>query len=222
MKKCKAIKHRLSPGREIMAAELLRACQTGRLAMLLRSTLFLSVVVAALADSSADTTEGAKVISISADCSRLDAHEEDEHGHGRLHKAASSSGFASCIPTLLSSGTASLDDRNLYGHTAVHSAAWEGRADALRVLAEHGADINSVDQYGQTPLHLAALQHKLEAVGVLLHHGADTELKTAEGATASDLAEGQVLSVLEDFQEQRNVQTPLTDEMGNTFVQTEL
>jgi ankyrin repeat protein len=36
--------------------------------------------------------------------------------------------------------------------TASHIAAAEGNLSALRVLAEHGADLKAVDRWGNTPL----------------------------------------------------------------------
>lgn len=36
--------------------------------------------------------------------------------------------------------------------TALHIAASEGHLDAVKVLAEEGANINSVDRFGHTPL----------------------------------------------------------------------
>ena len=54
----------------------------------------------------------------------------------------------------------------------------------LRVLLEHGADINVQDDDGWTPLHRASYDGALEVVRVLLEHGADVEVKGEDGMTA--------------------------------------
>uniref|UniRef100_A0A3Q3X6Z6 Uncharacterized protein n=1 Tax=Mola mola TaxID=94237 RepID=A0A3Q3X6Z6_MOLML len=56
------------------------------------------------------------------------------------------------------------------GLTVTHDAAREGFADSVRVLVEHGADVNIVDGHGNLPLHLAAREGHLEAMRLLLEH----------------------------------------------------
>uniref|UniRef100_A0A3Q3XJE4 Uncharacterized protein n=1 Tax=Mola mola TaxID=94237 RepID=A0A3Q3XJE4_MOLML len=63
------------------------------------------------------------------------------------------------------------------GLTVTHDAAREGFADSVRVLVEHGADVNIVDGHGNLPLHLAAREGHLEAMRLLLEqalHGCIT------------------------------------------------
>ena len=55
---------------------------------------------------------------------------------------------------------------------------------ALRLLLEHGADINAQNRVGRTPLHRASFNGALEAVRLLLEHGADVEAKNIVGETA--------------------------------------
>ena len=57
----------------------------------------------------------------------------------------------------------------------------------VRVLLEHGAEVDARDADGQTPLHYAALCEQLPVAEALLAAGADVRLKTNDGSTARDL-----------------------------------
>jgi len=58
----------------------------------------------------------------------------------------------------------------------------------VRLLLEHGADMNVQDDDGWTPLHRASFFGALEVVRVLLEHGADVEVKIDSGETALQAA----------------------------------
>jgi ankyrin repeat protein len=60
----------------------------------------------------------------------------------------------------------------------------------LRLLLEHGADINVRSRSGWTPLYLASMNGALEVVRLLLEHGADVEAKDKYGGTALQVATG--------------------------------
>jgi uncharacterized protein len=59
------------------------------------------------------------------------------------------------------------------GETALHFLAVEGQADAVRLLAEAGADVNTVDAGGHTPLVDVACLGNAEVATILLARGAD-------------------------------------------------
>ena len=68
-------------------------------------------------------------------------------------------------------------DANGAGRTTpLHDAAWEGDAEAGRLLLEAGADVNAADMSRWTPLHLAVQRDHAELARLLLQAGA------AEGA----------------------------------------
>ena len=71
-----------------------------------------------------------------------------------------------------------VDDMGHLGKTALHYAAERGYSGAIRVLLEHGSEVNayasrdSVDSDGLTALHLAASNGHNHAVQILCEHGA--------------------------------------------------
>jgi ankyrin repeat protein len=70
-----------------------------------------------------------------------------------------------------------------YGRTALHLAAMNGHLEIVKLLLEHGADVNAKTKegYGYTALHSAASNGHLEIVKLLLEHGADVNAKTKYG-----------------------------------------
>lgn len=53
----------------------------------------------------------------------------------------------------------------------------------VKVLIEHGADINARDDTGFTPLHWAVGRNAPETARLLVESGADVNAKTNEGKT---------------------------------------
>ena len=72
----------------------------------------------------------------------------------------------------------------------------------VRLLLEHGADMNVPDYYGRTPLHSASYFGALEVVRMLLEHGADVEVKNEWGKTAfqvgAEEGHGKVVELLRE------------------------
>jgi ankyrin repeat protein len=58
----------------------------------------------------------------------------------------------------------------------------------VRLLLEHGADINVQDEDGWTPLHWASMNGALEVVRLLLEHGSEVEAKHNGGKTTLQVA----------------------------------
>jgi len=64
------------------------------------------------------------------------------------------------------------------------TAARAGNADAVKVLLDHGADVNARENYkGQTALMWAAAEHHSDVVKVLLDHGADWKVVSFDRET---------------------------------------
>jgi len=86
------------------------------------------------------------------------------------------------------------------GSTPLHGAASGGDPEMVRLLCEHGADVNAKDDMGSTPLHAAAATGMPLAAQVLLSHGADANALNQRGASplyaaawSGDVATAQLL-----------------------------
>ena len=62
---------------------------------------------------------------------------------------------------------------DIFGRTAVHYGAQEGRVAMITLLLERGANVHARDQEGQTPLFMSVIYDQKEAASRLIQHGAD-------------------------------------------------
>jgi hypothetical protein len=109
-------------------------------------------------------------------------------GASPLHSAACL-GYLRMVQVLLEF-KADVNFPNLRGETPLHYVSkrvWAEREqlldDVVRILLEHGEDINVRSDDRSTPLHLAARWGRPEVVLVLLKHGASIDAEDAEGRT---------------------------------------
>ncbi|VDI09017.1 protein phosphatase 1 regulatory subunit 27-like isoform X1 [Mytilus galloprovincialis] len=75
------------------------------------------------------------------------------------------------------------------GLTPLHQAVLDGNLMAVRLLVEHGANINKQDDDYWTPLHAACAEGHAEIAQILLDHGADRTILTDEGERPLDLVD---------------------------------
>jgi hypothetical protein len=75
-------------------------------------------------------------------------------------------------------------EKNKYGETVLHGAAWRGNEAMVRLLVEKGAAVKTKDKYGKTVLHWAAWRGREAVVRLLVDLGADLEAKDNNGDTA--------------------------------------
>jgi len=93
----------------------------------------------------------------------IDAYR-DEFGNALI--VAANKGHAACVRLLIAAkADVAYADRN--GETALHHAAFYGRASACRVLVDEGAPLTGLNSYGQTPLQVAIQRRKSECVAIL-------------------------------------------------------
>ncbi|XP_055888709.1 protein phosphatase 1 regulatory subunit 12C-like isoform X10 [Biomphalaria glabrata] len=89
------------------------------------------------------------------------------------------------------------------GASALHVAAAKGYLKVMSLLLEAGVDVNAEDFDGWTPLHAAAHWGQEEACKLLVENMCDMEHKNKAGHTAFDLADKDMLTLLEELKEKQ-------------------
>lgn len=104
-------------------------------------------------------------------------------------------GSLASIKWLLSRGV-ELSFRDEEGYTVLHSAlerAKPDRDEILRLLLQHGADVNAHGINDWTPAHMAAIREDIEALKLLIQFGADLSIRTRIDDYATPLEEARKL-----------------------------
>jgi ankyrin repeat protein len=72
---------------------------------------------------------------------------------------------------------------------ALHTAAYFGQLDTMRLLIQYGADLNEILPGWRewTPMHFAACTDGVDAMKLLEHSGARTDLKDKKGKTPAEI-----------------------------------
>lgn len=96
-----------------------------------------------------------------------DVNEQDNDSKAPLYVAVAISESMTIISLLLSSG-ADINDDDVFGYTALHSAAAAGNLGVVTLLAEKGADLNLHDKKGNSALAWAAQCGKADVVKYLI------------------------------------------------------
>ncbi|XP_075250495.1 uncharacterized protein LOC142342794 isoform X2 [Convolutriloba macropyga] len=89
------------------------------------------------------------------------------------------------------------------GATPLHVAASKNFVDVMRILLRSGADPDAMDNDKWTPLHAAAHWSLADAAKVLTEYGANFGLENKNGHTAKDLAENDMLTILQQLEQQQ-------------------
>ncbi len=122
-----------------------------------------------------------------------------------LGETAAVGDFA-CLELLLAWG-ADVNAPDCQYVTPLVRASQAGRADVVRLLLEHGANVNGTtqDRYEDTALMWASWSGHTEIVGILLEHGADVDAESSDGLTAMQWAEAaERLDIMELLQRHIN------------------
>jgi hypothetical protein len=89
----------------------------------------------------------------------------------------------------------------VYDEWPVHCAAQNDQHDCLKILVQHGCNVNQIDNYGRDALHFALQHNQLRSVKVLIDLGADPT-RDIRKPTAWDIAvwkgDAEVLSLFLD------------------------
>lgn len=96
------------------------------------------------------------------------------------------------------------------GWAGIHYAARWGHVPLLRVLLNHGADVNMRTMDKDTPLHHACRSHKLKACAYLMSRGADPTLLNHCGDCPSALAADEEIRFVCDHYETYRAQMKKT------------
>jgi len=89
--------------------------------------------------------------------------------------------------------------KEVQGNALLHQACENNDTQLVKLLVEHGADINCRDTEGFTPLHVAAIHGNMQIVKKFVELGADDNLTTLDGKDAAHLAELNEETEIEEF-----------------------
>lgn len=106
--------------------------------------------------------------------------EVDDFGNTLIH-ILTSKGKVELVQKMLTLGTTSVNAANIAGETALHLAADCGDLEMLKVLLEHGADVEVLDTAQRSPLFRAVLGGHLRLVQKLREVGSKTDVLDASG-----------------------------------------
>ena len=120
--------------------------------------------------------------------SGADATNMDGSGRTPLHLASSwVSNKAASLLLCLMSHMLDINGQN-DEHCRSPFREFTVKAEIVRLLIEHGADVVAHDEAHSTPLHLAAKCASAQTVRLLIEHGADTTAKDRSDQTPLHLA----------------------------------
>jgi hypothetical protein len=100
------------------------------------------------------------------------------------------------VALLLLEYGATVNARDAAGSTPLHFTASNDHEGCARILLDHGAEVSPQDVRGMTPLHLAAKWANTRVVALLLMHRVPLDVRNALGQTATDLAKGETVELL--------------------------
>jgi ankyrin repeat protein len=92
-------------------------------------------------------------------------------------------GFSELAKWLITTHAEDVNAKCYDDRTPLHVASEEGHVDAVRVLLDHGAHVNSQDNLNWMPLHFASDEGNLKVVQLLLEHEATLNAQSVYGST---------------------------------------
>lgn len=73
-------------------------------------------------------------------------------------------------------------------------AVERGYVEVVRLLLDHGADVQTSDDFGSTPLHIASSVGKIQTVQLLLENDVNVHTLDKDGRTALDVVVEKAMS----------------------------
>ena len=113
---------------------------------------------------------------------------------------------------------ADINTKDFRGETAIYDASRGHRLDCpniVRLLLQHGADVNVRQNDGLAPLHMASMNGALEVARVLLEHGANVQAEDVRGRTPLQVVSEN--DYRDDSEVTRKLMTKLLIEHGATL-----
>jgi len=92
------------------------------------------------------------------------------------------------LQSIIASYPEAVHIRNKYNLPLIHRAAMADKLDAVKVLLEAGAKLDTLDNFKRTPLHVAAGWSTVEMVQLIWSYGADPNAITKAEDTPLDFA----------------------------------
>ncbi|CAG0899969.1 unnamed protein product [Cyprideis torosa] len=111
-----------------------------------------------------------------------DVNASERRGETPLIKA-SERGHVEMVEYLVTETNVDLEARDMFGRTALASAAMENLLQVMKALLAAGAEVDAVLSNGFTPLKYACKWGSLEGVRLLVDHGADWTLTDDYGVS---------------------------------------
>ncbi|WP_432726564.1 ankyrin repeat domain-containing protein [Variovorax sp. W6] len=146
----------------------------------------IAAVVLTIAAGSTFAAEQLKKPS-AAECKKLAPSAKDIGGDTNFSRAVADKKI-DLVKKMLACG-ANINLKTDEGWYPIHTAAYDGSAELIDLLAKQGADINAKGDFqGWTPLHMAVEGRNLIGVRTLLALGARRDAKDASGKTAYETA----------------------------------
>eukprot|EP00042_Codosiga_hollandica_P053519 m.703195 g.703195 ORF g.703195 m.703195 type:complete len:676 (-) comp58714_c0_seq16:2672-4699(-) len=118
---------------------------------------------------------------------RLRKLKEQKKQEASLREAAFE-GDVDALQKLLKLSDINIDCTDANGETPLLEAAGGGQVEAIKVLAQNGADVNARGNFQRTPLFRASFAGHSDAANLLLTLGGDPRLYDTDGATPADIA----------------------------------
>jgi ankyrin repeat protein len=92
------------------------------------------------------------------------------------------------IVSMLTKNGISIDEKDNYGNSPLHTAILKGNNDYARILINQRVNLNSMNLIGLSPLHVAAFLNNEEVLNQMLLKGAEIDIKGNTGYTPLHIA----------------------------------